>query len=60
MKKEYQKWLNKTIPELFKINEDSEKEYLQKYKEAIKIRDTLLSLNDFDEIPKELKKILHL
>lgn len=60
MKKEYQKWLNKMIPKLFEINEDSEKEYLKKYKEAIKIRDILLSLNDFTEIPKELKKILHL
>ena len=60
MKKEYQEWLKKIIPTLFIISAKTKEEYLSKYGEAIKIRDILMSKNDFDEIPTELKKILHL
>ena len=60
MKKEYQEWLKKIIPTLFIISTKTKEEYLSKYGEAIKIRDILMSKNDFDEIPTELKKILHL
>ena len=60
MKKEYQEWLKKIIPTLFIISAKTKEEYLSKYGETIKIRDILMSKNDFDEIPTELKKILHL
>ena len=60
MKKEYEKWLIKIIPSLFEIKSKSEKEYMKIYNERIKIRDKLLSLSSFEEIPNEYKKFLHL
>lgn len=60
MKKEYEKWLVKIIPSLFEIKSNSEKEYLKIYNERIKIRDKLLSISSFEEIPNEYKKFLHL